>query len=323
VGGEVRAWSLGPGAQGTHREDDACMTALAFQADGRGLVSLSSTGRVQTWDPVDGPSSSGWMLPDAQAWFGPHGHMLAGTTPSSPAITLYDVTGGYPVGRLVPRLSDHEPGPCRALAFTPDEGWLGAVVLADLGNFAVVRFRAGAQAPGTWVEGFNSPASLALAPDGAIAVVGCHAAVGEADVLVGDMTRGERIATLRWHCDHVGAVAYAPDGSGIATADAGGSVAWWEAGSFRRGWEANLPVALTDLAFTRRGAALVARGVDGSLWIWRTADGALLEHILPAWWGAQRTDAGPRGLAVSPTSEGAAVAVAPRGVRFHRLTQGA
>jgi WD40 repeat protein len=125
--------------------------------------------------------------------------------------------------------------------------------------------------------------AVALSPDGRRIAAGGGRPDGKGGVRIWDAASGTPIWSVGDHAAEVLAVAFAPDGSSLASADADGLVKLRDAdtGSVARTLSGHARGA-TSLAFSADGAALACGGGDGTTSVWEVRTGLRARTFRPA-----------------------------------------
>jgi WD40 repeat protein/anti-sigma factor RsiW len=207
--------------------------AAAFSPDGGRMVSGGSDGTVRVWDgatgkelrPLTGPTgvaSSVCFSPDCV-------HVLSGNTDE--LVRLWDVVKGKQLRRF-----EGHTDPVGSVAFFPD----GRHALsASMPGYAFSPQPRNGDRAGPWrlwnvesgkeVRHFLGSstdwvASVAVSPDGKLAVTACGSQVLRWDVESG----GELLPRLEGHSGNVWGVAFSPDGTRVLSGSGDGTVRLWD-----------------------------------------------------------------------------------------------
>jgi WD40 repeat protein len=193
-------------------------------------------------------------------------------------------------------LLQHGPaGSTRSLAFSPD-----GRVLAVAGQGRAVRFwevETGTELSGL-ENGFKGVWCIAFSRAGKLLAVGHSGRERRrGEVTIWDWEGRRRLVALRGHRGGITVLAFAPDGSRLASSDSAGIVKLWDVatGQERATLQACEPGnGVTAMVISPDGALLVTAGVvDRWVRIWDAASGAPRGELL-------RTDSGVADLAFSP-----------------------
>jgi WD40 repeat protein len=225
AGGTVRLWdtvALAPRVPLGEGLAEVC--ALAFSADGTVLAAADHEKRVTLWERFgrrrwvgcNGPVSAAFVLA-----FAPDGRSLAGGG-FDPDVRLWDTATGAERGAL----GGHALGVV-AVAFAPDGRMLasgdlrGAVRLWDVAT----RTERATLRTAADEDTLNEVTAVAFAPDGRTLAV----AVGR-EVQLWDVAAGHLVARLEGHAGKVKCLAYAPDGTRLASGGYDQTVRLWDVG---------------------------------------------------------------------------------------------
>jgi WD40 repeat protein/serine/threonine protein kinase len=202
---EPRVWNLlraGDGPKLEHTGPD--VEAMAFQDNGRRLVSVTVGGRLQTWEADSGlllderrlPLGADLISPAVLANFNADGSLLAGRTPDARVVGLWDAA----TGRELLMLRGHRH-PVFAVRFSPN-----GQLLATAGGLKCGMRNAEC-----------GRLSSFFLPRSAVPVPHAH------ELLVWDVATGEQLAR-REGTGHVFNLAFSPDGRWLAVGGEAGQV---------------------------------------------------------------------------------------------------
>ncbi|MFN8665126.1 MAG: TIR domain-containing protein [Thermomicrobiales bacterium] len=220
--GQVRLWDLATGRQlgpplAGHTEG---VTLVAFSRDGALLASAGRDGTVVLWDVASGRPLGPRLVAAqggfSQVAFGADGLSVA--TSGMHGIELWDARTGHPLGE--PFADSEETG--ATFAFSPDgrilaAGRRGRIVLWDVAS----RRRLGSELD-AWTD---LVVDLAFSPDGALLAstgvstnrFNAPAEHGKNNIILWDVTRYERVATLQSRSDSGAySLTFSPDGRVLA-----------------------------------------------------------------------------------------------------------
>jgi WD40 repeat protein len=228
-------------------------------------------------------------------------------SPGTTRLAWGTIAGDVYLKELAPGRTFHlQHGPAgstRSLAFSPD-----GRVLAVAGQGRAVRFwdvETGTELTGL-ESGFEVVWCLAFSRAGKLLAVdhsGRERRRGE--VTIWDWGGRRRLITLHGHAAGINTLAFAPDGSWLASGDSAGIVKLWDVttGQERASLRAcENPPGVTAMVISPDGTLLVTAGItDRSVRIWDAASGAPRGELL-------RTGSGVTDLAFSP--DGTTLAVA-------------
>lgn len=298
----VRAWEVeGLRELVPQVRHEGPVAGVAFSADGTRIVSGSYDHTLIRWDAASGEAldrrhaSPGFVFDAAflgerlvsggqagllRLWAPEERDPLVDVVAHGAALTALAVCADAPGGAAVASVGADRtlvvwnaddgterlrveglPGVRFDVAFSPDGARI-AVVGADLrvldaATGELVCERGGFGAP---------PTCVAWSPDGA------HLAVGIANrsVFLVDPASGEPGAVLAGHSGRIAAVAFAPDGSLLASASTNErGVRLWDVGTGQQVGElTGLPRSISCLAWSPDGGRLAGGGMDGVIRIW-------------------------------------------------------
>ncbi|HEX8201031.1 MAG TPA: WD40 repeat domain-containing protein [Isosphaeraceae bacterium] len=311
---EVKLWDARTGAQvQAPTEGAGSLRSLAFSPDGRLLVGgggggTKAIGFMRAWDVPTGAvrwEATGHLQRVVSVAFAPDGETIAGGIDGYQRVETWHVESGHVqlwdarTGAMVRTLAKPD---ARTLAGSGN--WVTAVAFAPDGrSLAIARDD---QTIGLWDaetgqeerswRGPEAAAVLAFAPDGK-AVVGGHrgSSPGEGAVILWDAASGAELWRQAVPRSSITAVAFAPDGSRIATGSlehrhaVGGptEVRLWDARTGRPEWTIEAgPGGARALAFAPDGATLAGAFQVGPARQWDVATGTLrrtLEGHPPGW----------------------------------------
>jgi glucose/arabinose dehydrogenase len=251
---DMQASELGPVAGGGTR-----VQALAASPDGETLAAgLATDGSVRILSAPTGTLVR-TIFPAHRAWvqavaFSPDGKLLASGGDDG-ALVVWDPATGEEIVRLL-----EEGGPIHGLSFTPDGNSLVAVVMVEntlhVWDTSTWELRLTAECD----EGED----LAMSPDGSLFAT-AGGMIHEGNVWETDT--GRLVSTLRGLPSWVWAVAYAPNGSEVATGGVGEVIVLWdpETGEPIRELYGHLDF-VQALAYSPDGIFLASGGVEVLIW---------------------------------------------------------
>jgi WD40 repeat protein len=264
----VRVWDLSgptPRRRATLGGPGRAVTALAFSPGGRWLAAGSGGETVWLWEAIAGcPLAEVLHAPGARftsVAFGPDDRVLAAGSTEGGA-WLWDLPPSPACrGRA---LRPAAPGPVSGVAFSPDARTLATggptVGLWDL-DARPPRGASQPVGPG-WEAG-----ALAFSPDGRFLAAGLS--TGALQLL--DPGRGwspERVL-LVGHTRPVDSVAFAPDGSALASAGADGRVGVWDADRRTLTWSWQVPAGCGNRVAFAPDSRHLACSAAGSVYLLR------------------------------------------------------
>jgi WD40 repeat protein len=265
TGRQTRVWrhdATTGGQSAPLKFDGALIVALAFDRDGKRLVTATRDDRIYLWDVAAGEPTRVFKLPTddwavhPRAAIDPAGRLLA-TGGSDGRVRLWDAA----TGERIAELGGHE-GCASDVAFSPDGSVLasggaeGAVRLWDprtRSPVAVLKGHSGAihrlaygadgrllasasqdQTVRLWDTATCRERSvlphgsaiygLAFNPDGTRLASGC----ADNTIRLWDVATGTQVAELRGHRAYVHAVAFSPDGTRLASCSGDLTVRVWD-----------------------------------------------------------------------------------------------
>jgi WD40 repeat protein/serine/threonine protein kinase len=277
---EVKVWDLLRGSSGpTQASTGPDVEALAFQDEGRRLVSVTVGGRLQTWETASGlllderplPLYGDLVSPAVLANFSADGRLLAARRnepgDQGRVAGIWDTDGV----RLLATLKGHRY-PLFGVRFSADGRRLATVSCdrASAGRPHEVKVwdSETGRLLRSW-EGSGHIFVLAFSPDGKWLATGGENGL----VKVLDWEKNRTVFERREHKGAVTALAFGRDGQALASAGAGDqSVKVIETGKWRVKATAEAPGVLCDLAFSRDGRRLAGISRD-ELKLWDVASG--------------------------------------------------
>jgi WD40 repeat protein/beta-lactamase regulating signal transducer with metallopeptidase domain len=225
--GTIRVWDTATGSERYALTGLSGVTELVFSPDGKLLAAAGETNGVTLWEVETGTEAArltDLAGPAQSVAFSPDGRLLAtgggvtdGASKARGEVKLWDVASRT----LVATLEGHTCG-VLAVAFSPD-----GETLASGGMDQSVRlWNVSTHESRLVLNGLpNCVRALAFAPDGRTV-----AWSGRNDGLVSlhDTQTGAEVARLVGHSRVVLSIAFAPNGSGLATAGADKTIKFWE-----------------------------------------------------------------------------------------------
>jgi WD40 repeat protein len=266
------------------------LMGAALRDDGRAVVAVDDQGHADVWTLADAvgtggrPSWSGRLatVPGGDHWLDPYGRSRSAsaavrrrpTADANASIISQDWTATAP-----PYGDDLAPSPsgARGVAINCIEAYL-----VKRGDSHTTTLH-GATGTGGDCSPYQPPIVRFSPDERFVALAGQvhygnpgspEAAGGDSSVRVFDAESGKQVAQLNGHAGYVGAIAFSPDGSLIATGGDDGTARVWEARTGRqlldlRGHRA----AVTGVAFGLGGRELFTSSKDRTIRSWDVSGG--------------------------------------------------
>jgi WD40 repeat protein len=255
--GEVALWDVdGTAPPRKLTGHEGSVNAVAFTPDGRTIASAADDATVRLWDFGKGAAVKvlkGHRAPVNALALTPDGTVVASASDDE-TVRLWDTA----TGRSLAVLKSHR-GPVTTTAFSSDGKYL--VTGSQDRTIDVWLFAKRKLLKGMHKELSSGVVAMAAHDDRIVAA--------SADGLLGlwGLAGGHPLAQSTTHADSVSAVAFAPDGTTVASASRDGVLRVWDSKTLERRW--SLAGSTPDNWFACNGAQTC----------WRREDGALLSRI--------------------------------------------
>jgi RNA polymerase sigma factor (sigma-70 family) len=268
-GGKVHVWDAGTGKEiKTLQGHTGTVTAIAFSADGKRLVTGGDDKAVHLWDAATGAevrSFAGHTDRVLCAALSPDGTLLA-TGAADATARLWDAA----TGKESHVLKAHKYG-VGAVAFSPDGKLLltgghdGKIDLWEAATGKALKELPGRQGGLT---------GLFFTPDGKRVVSGGY----DATVRVRDAATGKEVHAFAGHQGRVAGIAYSPGGKLLATASADGTIRLWSGAKEVRRLTVAGPGGAAAVAFSPDGKTLAAAAFQNIV-LWDVTTGKELRQL--------------------------------------------
>lgn len=245
---------------------------LAWQPDGAILATAGHDCTIRLWEASTGRQTAeivGHNGPVFAVAWSPEGDRVA-TRGIDDAVRVWDVASG----RQIAAVDGYPGGPLDA-AWSPDGGF---IVTSDRDD--AIRFRdagTGADVRSTLRYLRRTVGPIALSPDGAVMAVSLR---DDHTVQLEDLTNQWDGHALTGHDGPVTAIAWAPDGARLATADSTGSVRLWDTQTGEQLRElTGSDEPISTIAWSPDGAILASAVREGAIWLWAPDTGQQMGQI--------------------------------------------
>jgi WD40 repeat protein/DNA-binding SARP family transcriptional activator len=248
----------------------ADVLAIDVSSDGELIATASADGLAKVWDAASGDEMftvpSGSLVTDV-AW-SPDGDVLATASVEGDAglVTIVDRSG-----EQVAPLREESGVAFGSVRFSPDGRLLvTSRVSAGRQDPSVPEVRIWDWERGEVVRTIDAPAGRAFYdPTGARIAITTLPPAGDGRVEIWDSASGRKVATLGGRTEGIANLAFAPDGSSVATAGFDGTVRLWD----RESGEQVLVLRghrglVSSVAFSPDGSKLASVSVDGTVRVW-------------------------------------------------------
>jgi WD40 repeat protein/tRNA A-37 threonylcarbamoyl transferase component Bud32 len=322
--GTVRFWDARTGqAVGPVLPHRGRVTGLAVSPGGDRLVSGSSDKTLRVWEAATGrlirTLTTGAAAQHNPVPFSPDGRRLASADPEG-QVNLWDAT----TGSLLRRFRGHRAA-VRSIAFSPCGQRLAT---GSLDQTVRIWDVASGQELLTLKGHTSEVTRVAFYPDGSWLA----SASSDGTVRAWPATLPLESQVLRAQSAPALDLAYSPDGATLATTAADGVVTVWDVatGQVVRTWAAQRVATPSPrgargqpppVAYSPDGSRIASGGPDGTVSVWDTGTGQLLQRQRPHTGAVSRLAWSPDGTRIASVAEDAVIVIweAATGQREHAL----
>jgi WD40 repeat protein len=248
-------------------EHDGAVIDVAFNPDGKYVVSGSWDGTARVWEAASGKEVSRMQHDDYvdSVAFSPDGKNVVSASHDGTA-RVWEAASGREVARLV-----HDSA-VWSVAFSPDGEYVGSG--SGDGTARVWEAASGREVARMAHDGAIN--AVAFSPDGEYVVSGSI----DGTARVWEALSGREVARMA-HDGPVSSVAFSPDGEYVVSGSEDGTARVWEAASGREVARMAHDRPVSSVAFSPDGEYVVSGSSDNTARVWEAASGrevARMEH---------------------------------------------
>jgi eukaryotic-like serine/threonine-protein kinase len=275
---------------------------VGFTADGRQIVSTAEDGTVKVWNAATRVLARTWPLEGGAATaFAVEGRRVA-TGHRDGSVVLWDVDTGARVATFKRTGAGISAG-VASLTFAGEPG----IIAAAQDTAAAVWDARAPSAPVNLLRGEDTSAQLIAFSTRRGLVV---AANSDRTLRLWKAEDGSLIRTWRGHSEPVTALAFAPDGTRIATASRSGDIKVSSANLTRTHFRFRVATGrVTALAFSPASDVLASAGEDGVVRLWDAKRGRPIRTLQSHTGGLQAIGFSPDGRHIAAAGSDGAVRV--------------